>query len=69
MKLFKKEEPQPIEVAGHELSCPICYNKLFWSRRAQMNSAVSSFFNLDWTDRTATCFVCSECTHIEWFLG
>ena len=69
MRLFKKAEPQTVEVKGHELRCPICNNEFFWTRGAQMNTAIASFFDLDWANRTATCFVCSECTHISWFLG
>lgn len=69
MKLFKKKEPQTVEVKGKELICPICSNNHFWTREAQMNTAVATFFNLDWTNRSATCFVCSECTYIFWFLG
>lgn len=69
MSLFKEEEPQPVEVLGKELKCPVCSNQLFWSRKAQLNTAIASFFNLDWANRSATCFICSECTHISWFLG
>jgi hypothetical protein len=69
MKLFKAKEPQPVEVIGKQSTCPICKNDLFWTRKAQLNSAVSSFFNLDWADKSATCFVWSECAHISWFLG
>jgi hypothetical protein len=69
MSLFKKSQPQIIEVRGRELKCPICSNNYFWSRKAQLNSAVTTFFKLDWADRSAVCFVCSECTYIFWFLG
>lgn len=69
MGLFKKKEPQTVQVAGNTLRCPVCNNDLFWTRRAQLNSAVATFFNLDWANRSATCFVCSDCTHISWFLG
>ena len=69
MSLFEDNDPQPIEVVGKELSCPICNNQLFYTRQAQLNTAVASFFNLDWANRSATCFVCSNCTHILWFLG
>ena len=69
MSLFEKEEPQTIEVIAHQLICPICSNQLFWTRQAQLNTAVATFFNLDWANRSANCFVCSECTHISWFLG
>ncbi len=69
MKLFKKKEPQTVEVKGHELICPICANKYFWSRQVQLNRSITTFFKLDWTDRSATCFICSECTYIFWFFG
>ncbi len=68
MELFKTKEPQTVQIAGNELKCPICNNNLFRRRRAQMNSAIATFFNLDWTNRSATCYVCSKCTHISWFL-
>jgi len=67
MKLFKKKEPQPVEVLGNQLKCPVCGGEHFWSKRAQLNSALATFFDLDWTDRSATCFVCSQCTYIFWF--
>jgi uncharacterized protein YbaR (Trm112 family) len=69
MKLFKKKEPQLVDVLEKPLICPVCRNNLFWTRRAQMNTALTSFFKLDWTDRSAICFVCSKCTHILWFLS
>ncbi|XZF14983.1 hypothetical protein ACTHGU_02525 [Chitinophagaceae bacterium MMS25-I14] len=69
MSLFKKKEPKSYDVKGHQLTCPVCGNQYFWYRKAQLNSSISTFFNLDWTDRSAICFVCSECTHISWFLG
>jgi hypothetical protein len=69
MAAFGKKDPEIVQVAGHNLRCPVCNNDHFYSRRAQLNSAVATFFNLDWANRSATCFVCSNCTHISWFLG
>jgi hypothetical protein len=69
MKLFEENEPKPIEVKGHQLRCPVCDNTNFWMRKALLNTAGLTFFNLDWADKSATCFICSECTHIDWFLG
>ncbi|NIJ53845.1 hypothetical protein [Dyadobacter arcticus] len=69
MSLFSEDEPQPVEIKGNSLTCPVCTNKLFWTRDAQLNTPVATFFNLDWANRSATCFVCSDCTHILWFLG
>ncbi len=61
--------PQSISIKNHDLVCPICQNNQFWTRQAQLNTAAATFFNLDWANKSATCFVCSECTHISWFLG
>jgi len=69
MKLFNQKVPETIEVKGKPLICPVCSNEYFWTRKAQLNTSTATFFNLDWANRSATCFVCSECTHISWFLG
>lgn len=71
MGLFNKkvEDPQAIEIQGQDLRCPFCSNTLFWTRRAQLNTQMATFFNLDWINKSATCFICSNCTHISWFLG
>ena len=68
MKIFDKKEPLMMEVKGHQLICPVCSNKYFHTRRAQLNTSVASFFGFDWANRSATCVVCSECTHIFWFM-
>jgi hypothetical protein len=69
MGLFTAEEPQGLEVKGIELKCPVCSNGLFYTRQAQLNTAVASFFNFDWANRSAWCYICANCTHISWFLG
>jgi len=69
MNPSRKTEPQSVEVLGEPFKCPVCRNELFWTRRAQLNTPVATFFNFDWANRSATCFVCSKCTHISWFLG
>jgi hypothetical protein len=73
MGLFKKilgeKEPETVEVKGKQLVCPHCGNEYFWHRSGQLNTATASFFGLDWANKEAHCFVCSDCTHISWFLG
>lgn len=66
--MSKRTEPQTVEIKGRLLKCPVCENKLFHTRRAQLNTPVATFFNFDWANKTANCFVCSNCTHISWFL-
>jgi uncharacterized protein with PIN domain len=68
MGLFGKSEPEPAHVAGFSLRCEICKNELFWRRQAQLNTAVMSFFDLDWANPSAECYVCSQCGYIHWFL-
>ena len=70
MGLFRKSrEAHPVEIKGQQLTCPVCGNKHFWQRKAQLNSAVASFFDFDWLNKSASCFICSECTYIYWFHG
>jgi hypothetical protein len=69
MANLKSNPPEMVTIKGHELVCPVCSNKTFWQGRAQLNTAVASLFNLDWTNHSATYFVCSSCTHISWFYG
>lgn len=69
LKFYKNKEPQTVQVKGNDLCCPVCSNKYFWSRNAQLNTWVASLFNFDWANRSARCFVCSDCTYIFWFLG
>ena len=69
MKLFKrkKKEPQTVEVNGKQLKCTHCDNEYFWQKSFQLNTSFATFFGLDWTNRSSTTFVCSECTYIHWF--
>lgn len=69
MYTFKKSEPQTVAIKGHELKCQVCGNVNFWTKRVLLNTRLATFFDLDWANRSATCFVCSDCTHISWFLG
>lgn len=68
MSLFENEDSSAIiEVAGRPLTCPVCSGQQFWRKKAQLNTAMATFFNLDWANHTATCLVCTQCSHIMWF--
>jgi len=69
MGLFSEDEPSTYEILDRTLRCHTCNNDTFWKQEAQLNTAVATFFNLDWTNRSATCLVCSECSYIHWFLA
>jgi len=68
MGLFGKKEPESVEIEGRPLHCEIRGHDLFWRRKAQLNTSVATFFDLDWANSSAVCFVCNGCGYIHWFL-
>ena len=58
----------PTQVAGIDLRCQMCQHDLFFERKGQLNTAVVTFFKLDWVDPTARCLICANCGYIHWFL-
>lgn len=68
MGLFGKKKPEQVHIADFILHCEVCKHDLFWKKEAQLNTAVLTFFNFDWVDPTATCYVCDKCGYIHWFL-
>jgi predicted nucleic-acid-binding Zn-ribbon protein len=70
MGWFSKEEPKAVELrTGARLKCTVCGCERFFERRAQLNTAAATFFNLDWANATAECWVCGQCGYVHWFLG
>jgi len=65
----KNRQPHKVQVLGKQLICAVCSYDHFFTRQALLNTAIATFFNFDWANKSATCFVCSNCTHISWFLG
>jgi predicted nucleic-acid-binding Zn-ribbon protein len=68
MGLFKRQQPESVEIYGRELHCQICGHDKFLKREAQLNTALASFLDLDWTNKSAVCVVCGQCGYIHWFL-
>jgi len=64
----KQKAPERFELAGQILRCPFCAHDRFWRRKALLNTAGAEFMNLAWANRSAFCFVCDSCGHIQWFL-
>lgn len=68
-----RESKQPdgtfeVEAFGHRLTCGVCGNTTFRERTTLLNTALLTFFKMDWANRSATNFVCSRCGYIFWFL-
>lgn len=68
MGLFGKKAPGTIEVLGKPLACLVCAGTLFHTRRAQLNTAAATLFDLDWANKSANCIICEQCGYIHWFL-
>jgi len=69
MGLFSKDKTAAqVFVKGKKLKCTICANDKFHHREALLNTKAGSLLNLDWADKSAHCYVCSNCTNIQWFL-
>ncbi len=62
------DEPREVEVAGIGLKCQHCGHTEFHSRAAQLHTPGLTFFDLEWLNRTARCFICDQCGHVHWFL-
>jgi hypothetical protein len=66
--LFGEQQPTQVAIQGKPLRCEICGHDAFWRREAQLNTAVATFFNFDWANASAICYVCDGCGYIHWFL-
>jgi predicted nucleic-acid-binding Zn-ribbon protein len=67
MGIFGKEEPEVVEVLDKPLRCQVCDHTTFYSRKAVLPGAVSTFLNLDWTAPSCTTVICSRCGYVHWF--
>ncbi len=55
------------DVAGRPITCESCGNDQFEVRKAQLNTALASLFDLDFLNPSAWTLTCSHCTRIAWF--
>ena len=68
MNSFNDEQNELQEALEITLKCVVCDHKKFSQRSAQLNTAAATFFNFDWANASATCYVCKNCGYIHWFL-
>ena len=60
-------EPAPQTVAGRALKCPVCQNDRFTVSRRILPSRGAALFDMEWINRGATIYICSDCDHLLWF--
>ncbi|TFG75714.1 MAG: DNA-binding protein [Flavobacteriales bacterium] len=69
MAIFSEnEQAQRLKVKSKILLCSVCGHDHFYQRKAQLNTRAATLFNIDWANKSAHCYVCADCSHIEWFL-
>jgi predicted RNA-binding Zn-ribbon protein involved in translation (DUF1610 family) len=57
-----------VEISGKLLLCQHCGHKHFLEKKAQLNTSLLTFFDLDWLNQSARLYVCGRCGFIHWFL-
>lgn len=68
MGLFSEDEPKQYLIDEKQLICMFCKNDTFHTRKEQLHSPGITMLNMEWLGSSATCFVCSSCGYIHWFL-
>jgi predicted nucleic-acid-binding Zn-ribbon protein len=61
MSLFRKADPETLEVCGRPFRCVACQNETFHKRDAQLPSIT------DWVARFCVLAICSRCGYVHWF--
>ncbi len=62
------KEVTTVEIHGRPIRCLICSHDQFWRHDVQLNTAMASFMDLDWMNKSAVCAVCDNCGYIHWFI-
>jgi len=55
------------KVSGAELVCSHCNYSGFECSSVQLNTALMTFLDLDWLNKSATVFGCQNCGKLAWF--
>lgn len=65
------EDPRDTRVrrADKNLLCQFCGHDRFRWRNGLMNTPGMTFFNLDWANKSADCFICKRCGYVHWFMA
>jgi hypothetical protein len=56
------------KIAGSVVCCSHCGGEHFDTGNALLNTRGLTFLGFDFVDRGANLLICTNCTHIEWFL-
>ena len=67
MGFFSKRKPEEVRIQGKQLHCQFCGNQQFYLRKTLLNTRLATIFELDWANRSASCYECAQCSFLHWF--
>lgn len=67
-KTFSEHDVAKITANDKNLICYVCGNDTFSKREALLNTTWILFFKFGFWNRSGACYVCSNCSHIHWFV-
>ncbi|TCS96548.1 hypothetical protein [Hazenella coriacea] len=63
----KKVKTDRYQANGIDITCIHCQYDQFDLGKAQLNTAVMSFFDLDFLNKSAHTLTCHRCGYVHWF--
>jgi predicted nucleic-acid-binding Zn-ribbon protein len=61
--------PTIYKIKNKVIICSHCENDTFKKSSALLNTAGMSLLGLDWANKNAITLICSNCSHIQWYLN
>ena len=57
-----------LTIAGKQLNCSHCGHEKFQKREGLLVTSLVSLFAFSFWNQSGTCYTCSNCQHVEWFV-
>ena len=67
--MMNKENSEKIYINNVKLKCKHCDHDRFYSGQYLLNTVGLTLLGIDWLNRTADVFICSQCGFLHWFLA
>ncbi|MGA3094953.1 MAG: DNA-binding protein [Bryobacteraceae bacterium] len=57
-----------VQMDGRPLTCTVCGGAHFHERSSLLNTRAAAFFNVNWANKEATNYICTQCGYVFWFM-
>ena len=68
-KTWNIPNEKSVIIKDKKLTCPHCQNDQFSKVEGLLTTSWVTFFHFAFWNRSASCFVCSKCASVQWFLS